>query len=264
MDKPIIIKRPVYTYDRGTFISKSEKVVTEYPLTIQIHGEEFATVVCTPKELEEMVVGFLASEGIIRMYDKDVKSLSIDEGRGMAYVTLNHKPDVSLHLHSKRFIGSCCGNSRQSFYFHHDVRTAKTSLSTITVSAESCFQLMESLQQHSDVFKETGGVHSAAICNSSTLLVMRSDIGRHNALDKLYGYCLMNKISVRDKILVFSGRISSEVLLKAAKIGIGIVLSKSAPTNLALEMAEELNMTTVGFIRGTRMNIYTHPERIVV
>lgn len=89
------------------------------------------------------------------------------------------------------------------------------------------------------------------------------DIGRHNALDKLYGYCLKHHISIRDKVVVFSGRISSEILLKVAKIGCEVVLSKSAPTELALNLAEELRITTVGFIRSDSLNIYTCPERIL-
>jgi len=123
--------------------------------------------------------------------------------------------------------------------------------------------VMKKMQEDSFVFKNTGGVHNAALCTAEDILVSRSDIGRHNALDKLYGYSLLNGISVRDKILVFSGRISSEILTKAAKIGVGIVLSKSAPTDLAIKLADDLNITAVGFIRGSSFNIYSHPERII-
>ncbi len=91
----------------------------------------------------------------------------------------------------------------------------------------------------------------------------RSDIGRHNALDKLYGYCINEQIAIRDKVLIFSGRISSEILIKASKIGVGILLSKSAPTDLAIKLAHDLNMTAVGFIRNDSFNIYSHPERII-
>jgi FdhD protein len=89
------------------------------------------------------------------------------------------------------------------------------------------------------------------------------DIGRHNALDKIYGHCLKNDIPVDDKIIVFSGRISSEILLKVAKIGCEVILSKSAPTELALELAEQLGITTIGFIRNQALNVYTYPKRIV-
>ncbi len=112
-------------------------------------------------------------------------------------------------------------------------------------------------------FKHTGGVHNAALCNTDGIILARTDIGRHNALDKIYGHCLKNNIRLDDKIIAFSGRISSEVLLKVSKIGVSIILSKSAPTELALEMAEQLGITAIGFIRNNRLNIYTHPERII-
>lgn len=135
---------------------------------------------------------------------------------------------------------------------------------SVQLTTEQIFSLMNEMEEQADMFRHTGGVHNAALCAPDRLLLSRMDIGRHNALDKIYGHCLRNKISVRNKIIVFSGRISSEILLKVAKIGCEIVLSKSAPTELALTLAEELGITTVGFIRGNSFNLYTHPERIVL
>ncbi len=130
------------------------------------------------------------------------------------------------------------------------------------VTPEECHRLMHNMQNDATIFQETGGVHNAALCDASGIVLSRMDIGRHNALDKIYGYCLRNQISMQDKIIVFSGRISSEILLKVSKIGCEIVLSKSAPTALALELADHLGITTVGFIRKEGMNVYTHQERI--
>ena len=132
----------------------------------------------------------------------------------------------------------------------------------VKLTPEDCFHLMNLMQQSASTFQQTGGVHNAALCDRKSIILSRMDIGRHNALDKIYGYCLKNDIAIEDKILVFSGRISSEILLKVAKIGCEIVLSKSAPTELALELAEELGITTVGFIRNGSLNVYTHAERI--
>jgi FdhD protein len=264
MSERMKMKRKVLKYDGHALLEEEDHVVTEYPLTIMINGEEFATIVCTPTDLEELVVGFLASEGMILLYHEDVKSLSLDEEAGFAYVELNRKPTINKDFYSKRFIGSCCGKSRQSFYFHNDVRTARTSRSNLQITPKACLRLMGEMQNSSQVFKQTGGVHNAALCDTEHMLMTKTDIGRHNALDKIYGYCLMNRIPIKDKLIAFSGRISSEVLLKVAKIGAGIVLSKSAPTELALQMADELNITAIGFIRGETMNIYTHPERIVI
>ncbi|WP_096200700.1 formate dehydrogenase accessory sulfurtransferase FdhD [Bacillus sp. FJAT-45350] len=262
MSKNTSIQRKIVRYSEAKLNVVEDEIVTEFPLTILVNNDEFATIVCTPSHLDEMVVGFLASEGIIRMKD-DIKDLSIDEGKGFAYVQLHSQQITNQQYYSKRFIGSCCGKSRQ-FYFQNDVRTAKTSTTKTTITPEDCISLMKNLQESSNMFHQTGGVHNAGLCDSTTMLVSRTDIGRHNAIDKLFGYSIIHKIPVRDKILVFSGRISSEVLTKAAKIGVGIILSKSAPTDLAIQLAEDLNITAVGFIRGSSFNIYSHPERIVL
>ncbi len=257
----ITVKKEIIKFEDGQLVEEEDVIVTEFPLTIILNQQEFATMVCSPSELDELVVGFLASEGVIRFRD-DIKSLHIDSGQGYAYVETVAPVTTSQEYYSKRFIGSCCGKGRQ-FYFVNDAKTAKTSTSTITLTPEECIDLMNEMQQNSLVFQDTGGVHNAALCIPDKMIVNRTDIGRHNALDKILGHCLIHKIPVRDKVIVFSGRISSEVLLKAAKIGVGIVLSKSAPTDLAIKIAEELNITAVGFIRGGKLNVYSHPERIV-
>ena len=122
--------------------------------------------------------------------------------------------------------------------------------------------MMTQLQGVSIIFKQTRGLHNAAISDGNDFFEHRQDIDRHNALDKLYGYCIQRHIPVRDKALIFSGRISSEILIKAAKIGVGVILSKSAPTSLAVKLAQDLNITAIGFIRNGKFNIYSHPERI--
>ncbi|MBO1512043.1 formate dehydrogenase accessory sulfurtransferase FdhD [Metabacillus bambusae] len=261
MIKNMSVNQKIIKYTNGQLVETVDDIVTEFPLTIFVNDQEFATIVCTPTHFEEMVVGFLASEGVIRFH-KDIDSLNIDEDAGYAHVKLHVDVTTSQQYYSKRFIGSCCGKSRQ-FYFHNDVRTAKTSTSKLTISPSQCINLMNEMQTSSIVFQETGGVHNAALCTADKLIISRTDIGRHNALDKLYGYSILNQIPTREKIIVFSGRISSEVLVKAAKIGVGIVLSKSAPTDLAIKLAEDLNITAVGFIRDKSFNVYSHKDRIV-
>lgn len=250
-----------YTSQTEAAVEQEDEIAAEYPLTIRLDGEEFATIVCSPSHLEEMTTGFLASEGIIRQAE-EIQSLRLDEERGFVYVELHIKQSTSKHDYAKRMIGSCCGKSRQ-FYFQNDARTARTSTSSVRITPSQCVHLIEQLQQGSDEFKRTGGFHNAALCSATELLAVRSDIGRHNALDKLFGYRLQHKLPITDKIIAFSGRMSSEVVLKAAKIGVGILLSKSAPTDLALKLAHDLGITCAGFIRGQEMNIYTHAERII-
>lgn len=262
MEKHTMRNQQILTFDGHLLTETTDEVASEYPLTIFINGEEFATMVCTPSYLEELVIGFLASEGLVRFLD-EIESFSIDEDRGFAYVDLKNKQSVTNGLHSKRFIGSCCGKSRQ-FYFQNDVKTAKTITKKTKISVEQCIQLMNMLQENSSDFQRTGGFHNTALCTKEEIVVSRSDIGRHNALDKVYGYSLRERLPLSDKVIAFSGRISSEVLLKVSKIGVGVILSKSAPTTLALDLAEDLGITTVGFIRKGRLNVYTHPERLEI
>ncbi len=257
----VTTSRNIMRFDGQVFFREEDDIAVESPVTVMLDGQEFATMVCTPSHMEELVVGFLASEGIIRKYE-EIKSLTMDDSKGFAYVELVTKKEIQTHHYSKRFIGSCCGKGRQ-FYFYNDIKTAKTVMSKTTITGKDCQRLMKLMQESSSHFEQTGGVHNSALCTKEGIVVARTDIGRHNALDKIFGYCLMNRIPLRDKIIVFSGRISSEVLLKSAKIGVGIVLSKSAPTNLALDLAEELGITVVGFIRGQGFNVYTHQERII-
>lgn len=238
-----------------------EEVTIEYPMTIMLDGNEFATIVCSPSDLTDLTIGFLASEGIIRTYS-EVDTIQLDDYTGFTHVKLVRPVAPTQFDHSSRFIGSCCGKSRQ-FYFKSDARTAKTITSKLKISISDCFRLMRDLMSCSDEFKRTGGVHNAALATTEELLITRTDIGRHNALDKVFGAMLQEKIPAKEKLIVFSGRISSEVLLKISKMGIGLIISKSALTDLALKLADDLGITVIGFARGDRMNIYTHPDRIL-
>ncbi|MFC7373140.1 formate dehydrogenase accessory sulfurtransferase FdhD [Fictibacillus iocasae] len=255
-------KRTIWKFTPGNKTAEAveDAVAVEQAFTVIVNGEETGTIVCTPSHIEELAAGFMAGEGIIRKYS-DITQLEVDHSTGFVYVKLQEGMKVDKDQMSKRFIGSCCGKGRQ-FYFKSDMMTSKTAIKGASFSIENCLKRMEELQNASSVFHATGGVHNAGIADSDRLIVIRSDIGRHNALDKLYGNWLMNPYSLRDKMIVFSGRLSSEVIFKASKMGVGLIVSKSAPTNLALEAADELGITAVGFVRNNMCNVYTHPDRI--
>lgn len=258
----IITHRSITRYQAGKLIiDQMDKVATEFALTIYVNEIELATVVCSPDYMEDLVIGFLASEGVIRSIDQ-IKDLHIHMRKGAAYVEVADRIQINQEFYNKRYISSCCGKSRQSFYFYNDARTAKRVDDSFLVTPDTIIRLIGDMEESSSAFHETGGVHTACLAGATGITISRADIGRHNALDKLYGYALRNHMPLTGKIVTFSGRLSSEVVLKVAKIGAGIVLAKSAPTALALDIAEELNITTVGFARGDSFNIYTHPERV--
>ncbi|WP_430786321.1 formate dehydrogenase accessory sulfurtransferase FdhD [Virgibacillus flavescens] len=239
--------------------TEEDLVAREFALTVFINGEQYATIVCTPVDLKEMVLGFLASEGIIRKYD-DIKSIAVDDNKGFAYAETTF--NVSFSDRTERWIGSCCGKSRE-FYLKQDVKSAKTISTKLQLNTREIFKLMSQFDEASEVFNLTGGVHQAGLASNHTIKRTFIDIGRHNALDKLFGYIILNKLHARNYCILFSGRISSEVILKVSKIGSGILLAKSAPTDLALKLAEDLQVTAVGFIRNDRLNVYTHGNRII-
>ncbi|WP_114602830.1 formate dehydrogenase accessory sulfurtransferase FdhD [Staphylococcus sp. EZ-P03] len=259
-DIDVLTNQTIVRYEGGELFETTDSYVTEFPLTIMVNGVEFATVICSPDHMEELVLGFLASEGAILKRD-ELKSIQIDDSKGFAHVELTKDLGDRFEYSTKRMIASCCGKSRE-FYFQNDAAIAKTSMSHITLTPKQVINMMTRLQTASTLFKRTGGLHNAAISDGEAFFEHRQDIGRHNALDKLYGFCIERHIPVRDKVLIFSGRISSEILIKAAKIGVGVILSKSAPTTLAVTLANDLNITAIGFIRDGNFNIYSHPERI--
>ncbi|WP_425490386.1 formate dehydrogenase accessory sulfurtransferase FdhD [Heyndrickxia vini] len=256
------MKRRILKFLNEHIKDAEDIIVTEFPVTVKVNEQELVTMVCTPEYIEDMVIGYLASEGIMRRYE-DIKEIWVQEIEGYVHVKIDKLNPYFQNLQNKRYITSCCGMSRQGFVFANDALTAKKMNEIrVKISPDDCLRLMNSLQDTATTFRDTGGVHNAALCDVNGFKLSRMDIGRHNALDKIYGYCLRNNIPIGNKIIVFSGRISSEILLKVAKIGCEIVLSKSAPTELALELAENLGITTVGFIRNQSFNIYTCPERI--
>lgn len=235
-----------------------DPVVIEAPLTIFLNERELVTLLCTPEHMDELAVGFLYSEGLLAGA-KDLQSVQVDADKGLAWVIGNEKV-LAGQTFLKRYITTGCGKGT-SFYAFHDTGSRPV-ISDLQVPAENLLALMRRVQQGSELFARTGGVHSTALCSAGEVLVFRDDIGRHNAADKIIGRCFLDGVTLDDKVLISSGRISSEILLKTAKAGIPVLVSRSAPTALAIEIAEQVGVTVAGFARGDRLNIYTHPQRI--
>jgi len=235
-----------------------DSVVIEAPLTIYFNERELVTLLCTPEHMDELAVGFLRSEGLLAGRE-DFLSVQVDAGKGLAWVSGKEKA-LAGQTFLKRYITTGCGKGT-SFYAFHDTAN-KPVTSDLKVPAEELLALMRLVQQGSELFARTGGVHSAALCTVREILIFRDDIGRHNAADKIIGRCFLDDVPVGDKVFITSGRISSEILLKTAKAGIPILVSRSAPTALGIEIAEQVGVTVAGFARGSRLNIYTHPQRI--
>lgn len=258
MDEQSLTSWNIIKYSRNLKLETEDEIAREAAMTIMLHGEQYATIVCTPTSMEEMVIGFLATEGLIRK-TSDMKQLQIDEERGFAYVTLYHMP--TLVNNQERWIGSCCGKSRE-FYLKQDVKTAKTIMTDTPIALEHVYELMKQFEENAETRNRTGGVHQAAIATEENILAAFIDIGRHNALDKLYGHLLKEKIPLQHTFILFSGRVSSEIVLKVSKIGVGMLIAKSAPTDLALKLADDLNVSVIGFAKEASLNVYTNHTNV--
>lgn len=235
-------------------------VVTEFPLTIYLNGEEIVTLLCTPEKLDCLAVGFLASEGLIGSRDEIVK-IVVDESKGRAWVEASSGRRLAKDMVGRRLVPSGCGRGAL-FYNILDAASRPQVNSKITFKVEMLSNLMREFQHRSSLYRTTGGVHSAALCDREHILVFCEDIARHNAVDKVFGQCLLDGIRTADLALFTTGRISSEMLLKAARRGVPLVVSRAAPTSLSLNLASEVGITVVGFARGKRLSIYTNPWRI--
>ncbi|WP_235919100.1 formate dehydrogenase accessory sulfurtransferase FdhD [Heliomicrobium undosum] len=239
---------------------QEELLVREWPLTLYLNGEELVTLLASPEHMEDLAIGFLAAEGFLQRAEQ-MKGLRGDYENGQVFVEAESALTAGKTF-MKRYITTGCGKG-MTFYDVTDARHARSLEAAGTaVTADQILARMAEMQALSGLYRETGGVHSAALCDGDRILLYREDIGRHNAADKIAGACFREKIATADKLFLTSGRISSEILLKVAKMGIPLIASRSAPTDLAVRLGEQLGMTVVGFVRGKRMNVYSHPWRI--
>ena len=224
-------------------------VVTEAQLTIVLNSQKLVTLPCSPKDLKSLAIGFLFSLGLVKTKE-EIKKVNLDDSKGIVWVET--EKDKDLQPLPSNIVYSAANSQDQP----------KVE-SQISVAPHNVFSLAEEFQHRSEIFISTGGIHSVALCDKKDILVFKEDISRNNAIDKLFGECILKDIPTEERMVVTSCRISSEVLLKVAKKNIPILISKSAPTNLAVRLADDLGITLIGFVREKRMNIYTNEWRVI-
>ncbi|MFH1624644.1 MAG: formate dehydrogenase accessory sulfurtransferase FdhD [Pseudomonadota bacterium] len=255
-----IEKIPIFRLTEESRSRIEDVVAREFPLTIILNNQELVTLLCSPEDLKYLAIGFLFSEGLLEGKD-EIKKITVDEQRGIVRVETGENNALANELVFKRFITSGCGRGA-SFYSAADVQSQAKVESRTQMSTQDVLSLVRDFQHRSQIYRATGGVHSAALCDTKSILVFSEDIGRHNAIDKIFGECLLADIPTDERLVITSGRISSEILLKVAKRNIPIIISKSAPTDLGVKLANDLGITLLGFVRGVRINVYTSDWRI--
>ena len=230
----------------------SDHLPGEIALAVYVNRQELVTILCTPTKLNSLVFGFLYAEGIIADA-ADVASVRLCEEESLADVMLS---DSGYEVPKMRTLTSGCGGGAA-----FKMQGQKVD-SDLVISPKRVSSLMKQLQERMALYRLCGGVHASALADPDNLLVVAEDIGRHNTLDKIQGECLLRSLSTQDRLLLSTGRISSEMLLKAAKMKVPLIVSRHSPTGAAVSLARELGIALVGHARGKSLSVYSLPERL--
>ncbi len=251
-------QKPIH-YERFEF-SKWEgfdaETIVETPVSLTINGTAWLSFMCTPVDLEALAVGFLYNEGVINSMAEVVDARVCEHGDNVD-VWLNRS--VEQPQSWRRTSGCTGGVTAVDLLAKPDISFNREQPK---FNPDTIGQLVEQLFQVQELYRETGGVHTSALSDGEKVLVSAEDIGRHNTLDKIAGHCLMKNIWPETRILVTTGRISSEMLQKAARLQAPIVISRTSPSSLSIEMAERYGITLIGYARRQRFNVYTNKQRV--
>jgi FdhD protein len=242
-------------YEINKWVSFDAETIVETPVSLTINGEAWITFMCTPVDLEALAVGFLYNEGIIENMD-EVADVRVCEHGDNVDVWLNH--DAQQPKSWRRTSGCTGGVTAVDALARPDI-TFDGSRPRFQPSVIE--HLVELLFDSQELYRETGGVHTSALSDGEKILVSAEDIGRHNTLDKIAGLCLMKNVWPDVRILITTGRISSEMLQKAARLKAPILISRTSPSSLSIEMAERYGITLIGYARRQRFNVYSNAQR---
>ena len=266
-------QRRAFKWRAGALHEESDQLAVEEPLEIRLGGRRFTLTMRTPGHDEELTAGFLMAEGFVNARDELGEIRRLRDGKGApdpnAIDVILNVPAAGLRERLKRnfTVSSSCGICGKTSIEALERRIAPIA-STVTLAPAALFRLPAMMREAQAVFAATGGLHAAALFAlqpaGPAILVLREDVGRHNAVDKVVGYALaQGLLPLARHALMVSGRLSFEIVQKAAAAGVPLLCAVSAPSSLAVELADDLGITLVGFLREPGFNIYTHPGRIV-
>ena len=247
----------IIKYNNGFLEKTFDNVAEESKINIFVNGSHYISLLCSNSELTELCTGFLFSEGVISSF-KDIKNIEVSCNNNI-FISLDES--INFFPEKHRIIVSGCSKGsidealmeQDNFYFPDSEPFYKIS---------DILNYMKDLNSHSEKKKKTGGTH-CCVLYSKNKKIISEDIGRHNALDKIIGKSLILDFKPSESILLLTGRVSSEILLKSSKFGVIIIISRSAPTDFSVKTALGINMTLAGFARGNKMNIYSGADRLI-
>jgi FdhD protein len=233
-------------------------VPVEETITLHINGQPLVRLMCTPTRLEELALGFLFNEGLIEGVGEmnEVKVLELRDGSRWLDVWLDH----DIETPKLRTITSGCSGGTT---FGSVADAHRQVESNLRITPQQVTHLMQELSRNAAIYKRAGGLHVAALADGEHLICVAEDVGRHNALDKIAGICLRQGQSMQDCVLLTSGRISSEMVSRAARMEVPIVISPTSPTSLSVQLAQAWSITLIGYTRRRSFRVYAGEERVI-
>jgi FdhD protein len=255
--------RRVVRYRGGEADEREDVIAAETLLTILLNGKELVTLQATPEHLDELAVGFLRAEGFI-VSAADVTHLQLDPRTGTAEVSIPNLPEFASRFHGRRVITPGCAGALSLIDLAR-LKPLAADSDQVFLSRRRLGAMLDCLSA-APLFRLTGGTHSALLAGADadgdSDVVLREDIGRHNAVDKVVGRLTLDGVPLTGRILATSGRVAGDLVRKVVGLGIAVIVSRSAPTGLAVELAERMRVTLVGFARGDRLNVYCGHQRL--
>jgi FdhD protein len=255
--KAFIEEFDIQSYGESGPSQINDSVIREVPLDIFLNGRKVITIACTGNHIEELALGFLRSEGVIETF-KDIEEIVADgENFHVDVKTVSPKSGDSLNDDSAPSIMSSGGRRKRNDSIESPLE------SNLALTAKNGLDIMEELLSSSLLHRITHGAHCSALADPEGIITFRDDIGRHNTIDMLGGYALLENIDCRDKILATTGRVSEEIASKAFHLGIPIIISHSVPTSRAVTFSRNAGITIIGFVRDEKMKIYANERRVI-
>lgn len=252
--KDTYLTTQIYRFQHGHLNFENDGVIAEQAVSLTINGKVWLSFMCTPIDLEALAIGFLFNEKIINTLE-EVKDIYI----------CDHKDNIDIWLDRTivepknwRRTSGCTGGYTTAVL--EEINPIPPN--GLVISPEDILGLIRNLFESQDIYRKSGGVHSSALANKDKIILQLEDVGRHNTLDKIAGKILLDRIGTGPKIILTTGRISSDMLQKAARMRASILISRTSPTSMSVELAERLGITLIGYARGHRFNLYSHPERV--
>jgi FdhD protein len=266
-----VAERRVLKIRDGQARRSRDRLAVEEPLELRVAGRPVGVTMRTPGNDVELAIGYCVSERLVAGPDEIAAvRFCAPEGQAQEFnvLTVDLRPGVPLpdpSLERLAVTSSSCGVCGKASVDAVRLACASVAGDRLRLHSRVLAAIPDRVREAQRVFEQTGGLHAAAVCDADgTVACVREDVGRHNAVDKVIGWAAtQDRLPLAGTVLFVSGRSSFEVVQKAAVAGVPLVAAVSAPSSLAVELAEEVGITLVGFLRGTAMNVYTHPERVV-